>query len=87
MSLFLAAVAALLILATVLAQRLRAAERRDTLGLRAARSAVVHGMWRAVVRQRIADIDRLRVPRSFLENALGEADGRRRLAEFHREDR
>lgn len=66
MSLFLAACAALLILAVVLGQRLRAAVRRDTLGLRRARSAEAHAVWRAVVRQRIADIDRLRVPSSFM---------------------
>lgn len=87
MSLFLAAVAALLMTSTVLAQRLRAAVRRDTLGLRAARQASAHAVWRAVVRQRVHDLDRLRVPRSFLESALIEADGRRRLEEFHNEDR
>lgn len=87
MALFIAASAALLIVAVCLAQRLRAAVRRDTLGLRAARQASAHAVWRAVVRQRVHDLDRLRVPRSFLESALIEADGRRRLEEFHREDR
>jgi hypothetical protein len=84
---FLAATAALLIVATVLAQRLRAAVRRDTLGLRAARRDAAQSVWAAVQRDRLYALDRLAVPRSFLESALVEADGRRRLEEFDREDR
>jgi len=87
MPLFLATASLLLIVAVCLAQRLRAGVRRDTLGLRAARHDAAQGVWAAVERQRLYDLDRLAIPRSFLASALVEADGRRRLDEFQREDR
>ena len=87
MSLFLAGVALLGIVAALIAADHRRLTARDTLGLRAARREVAGRVRRDVIRQRLYALDRLRVPRSFLENALVEQEGRRRLEEFHREDR
>jgi hypothetical protein len=83
MSLFLAAASAFLILARVLAHRLRTA---DPYGLREARRAASGRVWADVQADRLEHRDRLRVPHSFLSREEIAA-GRERLEEFHREDR
>lgn len=83
MSLFLAGVAVLGIVAALIAADVRRGTARDTLGLRAARREAVTDMRRRVYRERLARVDRLRIPASF----WSAEDGRQRLAEFHREDR
>jgi len=87
MSLFLAGVAVLGIVVALIAADHRRLVARDALGLRAARRELTRRVRRDVIRQRLYDLDHLRVPRSFLENALVEREGRERLNDFHREDR
>lgn len=77
------AVLAFVSVVAVLAYDLRHRAKLDSLGLQAARRAARADIMRRVARERLANLDRLRVPASMFNTE----DGRRRLADFHREDR
>ena len=79
MALFVAAAAALLILAVILAHELR--RPADTLGLRAARAEIVADLHHRARQERNRDLVALRVPASL------RSEWAERVDAFHREDR